>query len=154
MKLRTSFVSNSFSSSFIITDKNNFDKVKEILKDNCYDWYELNDTLYTSRISDCNEDAYNSVSELSSGDMDCISSWETIEIEGERGIDEIILPKDEYLNTFKSDTSVTKHVYQIVKKFMDENDVMNIICICGDKYLYDFFNELNKIIYNTSDDLE
>lgn len=144
MKLRTSFVSNSSSSSFIITDKNNFDKVKEILKDIYGDYYEYDDILYTSRVSDCN-DIYNEILELSSDSFD-YNEYNYCEIEGERGVNTVYVPSEAI--------SENNKVYQIVKKFMNENDVLEIICACGDKDLYDFFNELNKIISNTNDDLE
>ena len=69
MKFRTGFVSNSSSSSLIISNKDNIEKVKSILQGTGYDYYELNDELYTSQISDCS-DLYEVISELSDASYD------------------------------------------------------------------------------------
>ncbi len=151
VKLRTSFVSNSSSSSFIITDKDNFDKVKELLKNVYGDYYELDGILYTSPVHD-GHDEWQKIWDLSDNKSEEV--YPEIEIEGERGVAGVYLPKDKYLASLKIDDNTFKQVYQIVENFMKNNDVLDISCQLGDTNVYNFFNELNKIIFNTNEDLE
>lgn len=97
MKIRNGFVSNSSSSSFIIANKENIDKAKELINSDEYiaDYYELNGKLYTSYIFDCTE-LYGKISKLAEDD-DCGAmcgepyecedepDYGYIQLEGERG---------------------------------------------------------------------
>ena len=67
MKIRTSFVSNSSSSSFIISNNESKEIVKQLLMDNGYDYYELDGVLYTSFIGDCS-DLYSEIYNLTIDD--------------------------------------------------------------------------------------
>lgn len=145
MKYRNGFVSNSSSSSFIITNKENFDAVKDILK-NGFDYYELNGKLYTSPIHDC-YDEYYKISELNE-DGDCHEylednySW--ISVEGERGMSTVYLPKKEYLNSLRTEDGImADEVLHIVKQFINMNDIHCVDDIYERDYLYD--NLLNFI---------
>lgn len=127
-KIRQGFVSNSSSSSFIISNKDNIEKVKSTLQGTGYDYYELNDKLYTSQISDCS-DLYEVISELSNTSYDSCeqsysSSW--IDIEGELGCTEVCLPKREYLDTIKIDDDKATSLLLLTKDFIIKNNIENV----------------------------
>ena len=71
MKYRSSFVSNSSSSSFIITNKDKQDLVRKIIDeaDVCADYLELDGTLYTSIIYDGDTELYNRLSDLADNEV-------------------------------------------------------------------------------------
>lgn len=128
MKIRQGFVSNSSSSSFVISDKDNIEKAKSMLQGTGHDYYELNDKLYTSQISDCS-DLYGVISELSDTSYDYCelsynSSW--IDIEGELGCTEVYLPKREYLDTINIDGDKATSLLLLTKDFIIENDIKNV----------------------------
>lgn len=109
MKIRTGFVSNSSSSSFIVIGKEDIEKVKEIIDNSYYDYFEYDNKLYTSMINDCS-DIYNSISDLSvdsnDGDSDSPYNEEDFnEFEGDRGICSVWIGKDIVL---KSDLTKLK----------------------------------------------
>ena len=97
MKVRQGFISNSSSSSFIIKNKNNFNKAIDMLKSDGYDYYIFKDTLYTSFVSDCSP-IYSYISYLSdedeSGDYTPYEEEDYIELEGEAGIASVWIAKD------------------------------------------------------------
>ena len=70
MKIRNGFVSNSSSSSFIITDSNNFEKAKELVNAcYCADYKVYKDVMYTTMISD-QDDNYSDFRDISSDRID------------------------------------------------------------------------------------
>lgn len=121
MKYRTGFVSNSSSSSFIITGKENIKKAKEMLQDCRYDYYEYNDKLYTQDISDWS-DIYESLQEI---DHDSYDSWgsERVDIEGELGIGTVSLPKDVAKSAGLYNNKESSEAYQEVKNFIKKHKI-------------------------------
>ena len=147
MKIRTSFVSNSSSSSFIISNKDNVDKVKSMLQGTGYDYYELNGKLYTSQISDCS-DLYNDIYDFSDTSYDSheqsySSSW--IDIEGELGCEEVYLPKEEYLKTIKIDDDKATSLLLLAKDFIIKNDIKNVYNVEDDLSYEDLVNFMYKV---------
>lgn len=128
MKIRTGFVSNSSSSSFIISNKDNIEKVKSMLQGTGYDYYELNGKLYTSQISDwadLYEDVYDcSDTSYDSYEQDYSRKW--IYVEGELGCEEVFLPKEEYLKTIKIDDDKATSLLLLTKDFIIKNNIKNI----------------------------
>lgn len=127
-KIRQGFVSNSSSSSFIISNKDNIEKTKSTLQGTGYDYYELNGKLYTSQISDCS-DLYNDIYDFSDTSYDSYeqsysSSW--IDIEGELGCEEVYLPKEEYLKTIKIDDDKATSLLLLAKDFIVKNNIENV----------------------------
>lgn len=98
MKVRSGFVSNSSSSSFIITGEN-ISKAKNLINNiGYYDYYELDGKLYTSFIGDCSE-WYGEFSELSDdsieGSHGCPYNEDDFkELEGDRGFESVYIQKD------------------------------------------------------------
>lgn len=134
MKVRNGFVSNSSSSSFVITDKNNFDEAKSILKYGL-DYYELNDKLYTSSISDCRNEYY-SISDLSvksygylEGDLDWIG------VEGERGVDTVYVPRTEYFKYIRYDSKMADTVLCEIRQFIEHNNIYGPCDIYEENYM-------------------
>ena len=111
--LRTGFVSNSSSSSFIITGKDNIEKAKYIIdnaQDIYGDYYEVNDKLFTSGISDCSE-IFSQLCSLTQEDEACALNGEPYAgdddeevedcyaiLEGDRGVGTVYISK-QYLDT-------------------------------------------------------
>lgn len=121
-KIRTGFVSNSSSSSFVITDKNNFDEAKSILKYGL-DYYELNDKLYTSTISDCRNEYYD-ISNISEHSYEYLeNSLDWVGVEGERGVDTVYVPRTEYFKYIRYDSKMAEEVLCRVKQFIECNDI-------------------------------
>lgn len=147
MKIRTSFVSNSSSSSFIISNKDNIEQVKSMLQGTGYDYYELNGKLYTSQISDCS-DLYNDIYDFSDTSYDSheqsySSSW--IDIEGELGCEEVYLPKEEYLKTIKIDDDKATSLLLLAKDFIIKNDIKNVYNVEDDLSYEDLVNFMYKV---------
>lgn len=107
MKIRNGFVSNSSSSSFIIKDIKNQEKVKEIIN-NCreeiVDYYEIDGVLMTSYIPDCLE-LYGQISRLSDDSSDGQlngkpyldlddEDFNYVVVEGDRGCKAVYLSRD------------------------------------------------------------
>ena len=154
MKIRTGFVSNSSSSSFVITNKDNFEKVKKILEETREDYYIFKDVLYTSPIY---ENAYFSeLEKLSSderegeiagapyGDID-----DYIEVEGELGYDSVWLDikdmtDDDLIEFGQAPYYLSSKLYLACKEYFDSTDKT-------EDDLYDFVNKL-KNIYEGEDD--
>lgn len=99
MKIRNGFVSNSSSSSFIVRNKEKQVVMKELI-DNCgfADYYELDNVLYTSFISD-GRDEYVDFYKFSDGEIDGnhnspYDENEFVEFEGERGVNSVWIEKE------------------------------------------------------------
>lgn len=142
MKIRQGFVSNSSSSSFIITDKNNIERAKEILKSFGEDYYVYNDVLYSSFIYELSGDegtaAYQELTELSGDntiegeiggppydyyDEGC----PYIDITGELGKETVYLPTegmtdDDFIKFGKVPYDRSSRLYLATEKFFAEED--------------------------------
>ena len=130
MKIRNGFVSNSSSSSFVITDTNNFEKAKELLSD-CYcgNYKVYKDVMYTSMISDSN-DNYTEFFKISSNqhDGDSYSPYndeDFILIEGENGGDEVPIPIEglsdvDLIELGAAPYNISSEIYLKVKTFFEE----------------------------------
>lgn len=136
MKIRTSFVSNSSSSSFIVKDKNKFEPMMFLLKEVQGDYYILNDVMYTSCIADC-LDLYNSIYDLA--DYDISTGWDSpydeenfYAFEGERGIATVYIEKNKCKNMVEVEQHIKDDLYKYVKDFIHYNTI-------------DDANEINKL---------
>lgn len=122
MKVRNSFVSNSSSSSFIIKNPENFEKVKKIV-DEIYrgDYYELDGYLFTSMISD-GVDLYNELYDLcderadggSNGPYDIDNYFE---FEGDKGIDSVFIEKRFCKDKLKVEQYMKDKLYNFVNSY-------------------------------------
>lgn len=123
-KIRNGFVSNSSSSSFVIIG-NNIDIAKKLIDENGgYDYYELDDKLYTSFISDCS-DFYGVICDLSGdsyeGDYGHPYDEESFkEVEGDRGFASVFIPKE-----VVTKSNLTKLYEELLS--LDNIEVYNII---------------------------
>jgi hypothetical protein len=151
MKYRNGFVSNSSSSSFIITNKEYFDKAKEILKRGYnLDYFELNNKLYTCSIHDCN-DVYYEINELSSDSEEYLEdSFNWIGVEGELGIQTVYVPRKEFIQSYKLDNKIAEEVLYTVQQFIDDNDIFCEECIYEDSIIeqssLEFIQSLCEIV--------
>lgn len=143
-KYRQGFISNSSSSSFIIKG-DNIEKAKEIVeKMHAQDYYQIDDTLYTSMISD-GYDEYYELSNLSYDDIDGSYgepySNDFVPVEGDRGVRTVYIPK-EFLSYSLKDVSK-------IKKILDENidNIQNIPHLTVDKMI-DMLEQICYIVYN------
>ena len=134
MKYRNGFVSNSSSSSFIITNKENFDMAKSILKHGL-DYYELNDKLYTSRISDCRDEYYSisDISEKSYGYLEDDLDW--VGVEGERGVDAVYVPRTEYFKSIAQNSVMADTVLCEIRQFIEHNNIYGPCDIYEENYM-------------------
>lgn len=130
MKIRNGFVSNSSSSSFIITDTDNFEKAKELV-DSCYcaDYKVYKDVMYTTMISDQN-DNYSDFKNISSDSVDGDSFMpynedDYIMVYGEKGIEEVPIPIEGLTDEDMIDLGVAPYhisstIYLRLKRFFEE----------------------------------
>ena len=150
MKVRSGFVSNSSSSSFILTAFR--EDAKEILKKDGYDYHEFNNKLYTSAIGDCS-DTWDKIYDLS---VEEIESYEQIYgedkwigVEGERGLDTVYLPKEEYLNSIKNDNKIAEEVLFKVQNFIKRHNIFCDECIYDNDYIAECSLEFIEDLCNT-----
>ena len=131
MKIRTGFISNSSSSSFIIKDKTKQEQAKKILE-SCYgDYYIFKDVMYTSFVSDCSE-SYSELSKLKDDDVDGdydtpYDSDEFLEVEGIRGICSVWLDKqtltdEDLLSLGAVPIGIAEKLYRYVKSGINSSD--------------------------------
>lgn len=116
MKIRSGFVSNSSSSSFIIRDENKIKKAMDYIDNNqgyALDYYMLDGVLYTSFVNDCT-DAYSPLCGLSddevSGNDTPYDEDDFVEFEGDRGVDSVWIEKSIVKNSNK-----VKMIYELLK---------------------------------------
>lgn len=143
-KYRNGFVSNSSSSSFIIKG-DNIEKAKEIVeKMHAQDYYQIDDTLYTSMISD-GYDEYYELSNLSYDDIDGSHgepySNDFVPVEGDRGIGTVYIPREVLPYSLKDMSKI--------KKILDENvgDNQNVTHLNIGKII-DILEQICYIVYN------
>lgn len=130
MKIRNGFVSNSSSSSFIITDTDNFEKAKELV-DACYcgDYKIYKDVMYTTMISD-QYDNYSDLMYLCSDNIEGNHSIpynedNYIMVYGEKGIEEVPIPIEGLTDEDMIDLGVAPYhisstIYLRLKRFFEE----------------------------------
>ena len=108
MKVRQGFVSNSSSSSFIITGEDNIKKAQEIIENMSYgeDYYILEGVLYTSFISEYDA-SWIELNKIKSGEINGSHGAPYdedyfVEFEGDRGCSSVYIDKDVILKSEKS----------------------------------------------------
>ena len=97
MKIRSGFVSNSSSSSFIITGKDNISKAIDLInncKEGYFDYYLVNSKLYTCCIHE-SYDFYNTIYDLANDNIGHHGGPydDEEEVEGDRGVTSVYVPK-------------------------------------------------------------
>lgn len=155
-KYRNGFVSNSSSSSFIITDEENIKKVKELGdKEGFFDYFELDGVLYTSFISDGN-DIYGDISKLSNTSVDGsygvpYDEEDFYEFEGERGVESVWIEKTKCVDLLQVELKVKDDLYNFINNWLKEYPIYNsldVIDICESncEELRDFINGIMNIV--------
>lgn len=145
MKFRQSFVSNSSSSSFIITGKNNISKAIDLIN-NCeegyFDYYLINSKLYTSPISDSYY-FYITISDLASDEIEHHGGVydDEKEVEGDRGVTSVYVPKYEFFKKDEDKRRIKDELYSLCKKWVYDHKFHN-------------YGEIMCEIYQNSDILE
>lgn len=142
MKIRNGFVSNSSSSSFIVSNKDVFENFIDKIK-NTYgaDYYILDDILYTSCISDC-LDNFNEIYDLADDSISTGFDYpydidNFVELEGILGINSVYIEK----GRFKDLLEINKNsLYNFVVNTKDNIDTEDI------KELKFFYEECKKIV--------
>ena len=142
MKFRQSFVSNSSSSSFIITGKDNISKAIDLInncKEGYYDYYLINSKLYTSPISN-DYDFWYTIKDLSAEDLEHHGGPydDEKEVEGDRGITSVYVPKYEFSKKDENKSRVKDELYSLCKKWVYDHKFHN-------------YDEIANEIYQNSD---
>lgn len=148
MKIRYGFVSNSSSSSFVVSNRANFEHVIEILEKTREDYYIFKDVLYTSPIYE--NDYFSELCQLSDderegeiggapyGDDD-----EYVEVDGVLGHDSVWLERknmtDEDLIKFGlAPYYLSSRLYLACQRYFESDKK-------SEDDLYDFVNTLKQI---------
>lgn len=153
MKIRSGFVSNSSSSSFIITGKDNISKAIDLInncKEGYFDYYLINSKLYTCCIHD-SYDFYNTIGDLASNEIEHHGGPydDEKEVEGDRGVTSVYIPKYEFARKNEDKSRVKDELYSLCKKWVYDNNYHNFDEIEHDIYQNcDYVAELLQQIYN------
>ena len=153
MKIRSGFVSNSSSSSFIITGKDNISKAIDLInncKEGYFDYYLINSKLYTSCIYD-GYDFYNTIYDLANDNIGHHGAPydDEKEVEGDRGVTSVYVPKYEFFKKDEDKRRVKDELYSLCKKWVYDNDYHNFDEIEYDIYQNcDYAAALLQQIYN------
>lgn len=153
MKFRQSFVSNSSSSSFIITGKDNISKAIDLInncKEGYFDYYLINSKLYTCCIHE-SYDFYSTIGDLASDEIEHHGDPydDEKEVEGDRGVTSVYIPKYEFARKNEDKSHVKDELYSLCKKWVYDNDYHNFDEIEHDIYQNcDYAAELLQQIYN------
>lgn len=130
MKFRNGFVSNSSSSSFIITNDDKKELVKKIINESEIpaDYYELDGILYTSIISDGYTELYNRLSDLADDEIGMGHSFpydedEFYEFEGERGVRSVWIERFRCKYLQEIEELKAKQLMQYVQQFFEIQEV-------------------------------
>lgn len=141
MKIRSGFVSNSSSSSFIISG-DNIEKAKDIInKMQNADYYELDGYLYTSFISD----GYDAYSELNDMCSDCIDGGHNypydeenfFEFEGDKGVMSVYIEKHRCQHLQEVEQYIKDKLYNYVKNYISSYDITSKETIFEDGEIID-----------------
>ena len=153
MKIRSGFVSNSSSSSFIITGKDNISKAIDLInncKEGYFDYYLINSKLYTCCIHE-SYDFYDIIGDLASDEIEHHGDPydDEKEVEGDRGVTSVYVPKYEFFKKDEDKRRVKDELYSLCKKWVYDNDYHNFDEIEYDIYQNcDYAAELLQQIYN------
>ena len=153
MKIRSGFVSNSSSSSFIITGKDNISKAIDLInncKEGYFDYYLINSKLYTCCIHE-SYDFYDTIGDLASDEIEHHGDPydDEKEVEGDRGVRSVYVPKYEFARKNEDKSRVKDELYSLCKKWVYDNGYHNFDEIEHDIYQNcDYAAELLQQIYN------
>ena len=153
MKIRHGFVSNSSSSSFVIKNSENFEKVKELLEQYCFADYKIyKDVMYTSMISD-GSDIHFDIADLCDEEHEGDGYEDDfLMVEGECGKEDVPIPRDnltdeDMIELGAAPYYISSKLYFAVKKFFEEetNEVYTI-------RVNEFINKLKDIMEYEDED--
>lgn len=161
MKYRLGFVSNSSSSSFIITNSDNINKAMKLIQGTGYDYYVLNDKLYTSDVSDSTV-VWNELYDLTTEDKN-LEEFEKntiywLPIEGELGCDTVYVPREEFINNinYSKNDKLANEVLVEVQQFIKRHDIFCEECIYDNDTIaeesLEFIERLCDIVGYTEED--
>lgn len=127
MKIRSGFVSNSSSSSFLITGKDNISKAIDLInkcKEGYFDYYLINSRLYTNAIHD-SYDFYDEIGELAVDEFEHHGAPydDEKEVEGDRGVTTVYVPKYEFKQEGEDSRRIKDELYSLCKKWIYNNDL-------------------------------